>query len=80
MMHSVTHILDCVERPRPEGKPHRRLSLEVVVDGESPHYCVMTCRDGDEVVVEAEIDVNSIELVVEIARIMRIHTRRSEEW
>lgn len=79
-MHTITHIIDCVDKPTRSDKPHRKLSLEVVVDGDSPTHCTWTCRDGDTVVVEAEIDMDALETVVEVARTMELRLRRQGEW
>jgi hypothetical protein len=79
-MHTITHVIDCVESPRRSDKPHRKLSLEVVVDGNAPGFCTWTCKDGETTVLEAEIDMDALETVVEIARTMELRLRRSGEW
>jgi hypothetical protein len=76
MMDVTFMCFDCVDKPRRGDKPHRKLSLELVVNAEKPGIVEIHCEDNGTTVLSAEVSCTVFSTVVDVCRTLEEELRR----
>jgi hypothetical protein len=66
-------VLDCVEMPVRSDKPHRHLSLELIVSAECPSTIDIQCKDDGSTVFSATLPIDAVNAAVKVAEMFSVN-------